>query len=215
MNCGKYVQAIFESFQDKNFRWLFFTRFMMQQGVSTVFTFVQYWVSDMVYIPNCWSKEKAVAILMIPLVISAAICSVLFGLLSDRIKRRKPLVISASILMSLSAGCFTVIRGGNLSYYITLALLFVSGIGYGTYLSVDFALLLDILPSIHNKAKDIAVWNQALILPQVLATPIGGFILDFFEQFNCELGLGYIILFAITAAYFFISGIFVVKMDVP
>jgi len=35
-----------------------------------------------------------------------------------------------------------------------------SGIGYGTYLSVDFALLLDILPSIHNKAKDIAVWNQ-------------------------------------------------------
>jgi len=37
--------------------------------------------------------------------------------------------------MSLSAGCFTVIRGGNLSYYITLALLFVSGklTIYGVY----------------------------------------------------------------------------------
>ena len=55
---------------------------------------------------------------------------------------------------------------------------------------------------------------QALILPQVLATPIGGFILDFFEQFDCELGLGYIILFGLTALYFFVSGVFVIKIDI-
>ncbi|XP_067931067.1 uncharacterized protein [Watersipora subatra] len=200
---------------DSNFRWLFITRFMMQQGVSTVFTFIQYWVSDMVDIPNCWSKEKAVAVLMIPLVVAAAICSILFGLLSDRIRRRKPLVLIAAILMSVSAGCFTVIRGGFLSYYITLGLIFLSGVGYGTYLSVDFALLLDILPNENDKGKDIAVWNQALILPQVLATPTGGFILDLFEQVNCAVGLGYIILFALTALYFFVSGVFVIMIDVP
>ena len=56
---------------------------------------------------------------------------------------------------------------------------------------------------------------QALILPQVLAAPTGGFILDFFEQFNCSIGLGYIILFALTSLYFFLSGVLVVMIKVP
>lgn len=46
----------------------------------------------------------------------------------------------------------------------------LAGIGYGTYLSVDFALLLDILPSHRDKAKDIAIWNQVCILPDANIT---------------------------------------------
>lgn len=53
------------------------------------------------------------------------------------------------------------------------------------------------------------VFLQALVLPQAIATPTGGIILDMFEKLRCDIGLGYIILFLVTAVYFVMSGIFV------
>lgn len=88
----------------------------------------------------------------------------------------------------------------------------ISGVGLGTFQSIDFALVMDVLPDEKDKAKDIAVWHQALVLPNAIATPIGGMILDYFESVDCQLGLGYIILFAVTSFYFLLSGIFVTKI---
>lgn len=90
--------------------------------------------------------------------------------------------------------------------------LITSGIGFGSFQSVDFALVMDVLPEEKDKAKDIAVWHLALILPNALATPVGGLILDYFESVNCKLGLGYIILFVVTTVYFLLSGIFVTRI---
>lgn len=87
-----------------------------------------------------------------------------------------------------------------------------AGIGFGSFQSVDFALVMDILPEEKDKAKDIAVWHLALILPNALATPVGGLILDYFESVNCRIGLGYIILFVVTTVYFLLSGIFVTRI---
>ena len=50
------------------------------------------------------------------------------------------------------------------------------------------------------------------MLPQAIATPTGGIILDVFEKMRCDLGLGYIILFLVTSIYFGLSGIFVVNI---
>jgi hypothetical protein len=53
---------------------------------------------------------------------------------------------------------------------------------------------------------------QALVLPQALATPIGGILLDLFERVNCKIGLGYIMVFLVTSVYFLLSGLFVLKI---
>lgn len=50
---------------------------------------------------------------------------------------------------------------------------------------------------------------QALVLPQTFATLIGGVVVSSLNEVDCEDGLGYIILFVLTASYFFISGVFV------
>lgn len=89
------------------------------------------------------------------------------------------------------------------------------GLGFGAYQSVDFALVMDVLAEDADKAKDIAVWHQSLVLPQALATPLGGVVLDLFEKVNCRIGLGYIILFMMTSLYFVLSGIFVFKIRRP
>ena len=71
---------------------------------------------------------------------------------------------------------------------------------------------MDILPEERNKAKDMAVWHQALILPQALATPIGGIVLDLFERVNCRIGLGYYMVFSLSGFYFLLSTLFVIKL---
>ena len=35
-----------------------------------------------------------------------------------------------------------------------------SGVGFGAYCAVDFALVMDVLPDDKEKAKDLAVWHQ-------------------------------------------------------
>ena len=47
------------------------------------------------------------------------------------------------------------------------------------------------------------------MLPQTFATLIGGLVVSSLNETDCENGLGYIILFVLTALYFFISGVFV------
>jgi MFS family permease len=205
--------GFWEPLKGHDFRWVFITRFLLQQGVSTVTGFLEYWLSDMVHLPNCWTPERSVAMMLVPLLGTAAIGSIICGVVSDRIGRRKPLVIMSAVLMFVVSTILTFIRGHD-AYYIALILAFIFGAGFGCFQAVDFALVMDVLPDNKDKAKDIAVWHQALILPQALATPIGGFVLDLFESINCEIGLGYIMLFIITSVYFFLSAIFVTKITV-
>ena len=43
------------------------------------------------------------------------------------------------------------------------SILVSAGAGYGTYTSVDFALLMDVLKNKQDHAKDIAVWHQVCV----------------------------------------------------
>ncbi|XP_062519312.1 uncharacterized protein LOC134194396 [Corticium candelabrum] len=206
-----------EPLKDYNFRWVFITRFLMQMGVSTVLGFLQYWLADMVDLPNCMCAESAVSMAMLPLLIGAALCSASSGYLSDRLQRRKPFVFGAALIMSVSATIIAFVP----KYYVAIAVALLFGISYGLYVSVDFALVMDVLPDDKDRAKDLAVWHQALVLPQLLATPVAGFVLDYVQdaslpghsgKLGCAIGLGYIVVFLITALYFLLSSLFVLKI---
>ena len=55
----------------------------------------------------------------------------------------------------------------------------VFGIGYGVYLSVDFALCTEVLPAAEARAKDLGVINIAVALPQVFAPFVGSFLIAY------------------------------------
>ncbi|XP_064631970.1 uncharacterized protein LOC135490624 [Lineus longissimus] len=203
--------GFWEPLKEHDFRWVFLTRFLMQQGLSTTIGFMEFWLSDMVPLPNCWTPARGVAMLLLPLLLMAALSSIICGLLSDRIGRRKPLVLVSALVMCAASAVLAFLRGGS-AFYIALAMTFFFGAGFGSYQAVDFALVMDVLPEEKEKGKDIAVWHQALVLPQALATPIGGILLDLFERVNCEIGLGYIMVFLVTSVYFLLSGLFVLKI---
>ncbi|KAK3750931.1 hypothetical protein QZH41_015019 [Actinostola sp. cb2023] len=203
--------AYWEPLKEPDFRWVFLTRFLMQQGVATVTGFLEFWLGDMVHLPNCWSPERSVAMMLLPLLFAASVFSVVGGFLSDRLGRRKPLVVGSAALMSVCAIILAFLQG-RYAFYAAIPVALTFGIGFGAYCAVDFALVMDVLPAEKDKAKDLAIWHQALVLPQAIATPIGGIILDVFERWRCDIGLGYIILFLLTSVYFALSGIFVMKI---
>lgn len=211
VGCFAIFCGFWQPLKEHDFRWVFITRFLMQQGVSTVTGFLEFWVSDMIQLPFCWNAARTVAFILLPLLFSAAIGSIIMGIVSDRIGKRKIIVIIAAVTMSISCSALTCINGQD-AFWIAFLIAFFFGVGLGAFQSIDFALVMDVLPDERDKAKDIAVWHQALVLPNAIATPIGGMILDYFESVDCQLGLGYIILFAVTSFYFLLSGIFVTKI---
>ena len=74
---------------------------------------------------------------------------------------------------------------------------------------------MDVLPSRVDTARDMAVWNCALIIPQVIATPFAGLMLDAFQRAGDSTGiecLGYKVIFGLAALYFLMGTLFVSKI---
>ena len=77
----------------------------------------------------------------------------------------------------------------------------VLGVGYGVYLSVDFALCTEVLPAAEARAKDLGVINIAVALPQVFAPFVGSFLV-------ANAG-GYVTLYAVSCAVCVLGSVFV------
>ncbi|XP_065832684.1 uncharacterized protein [Oscarella lobularis] len=209
LTAKKIGSSFIRPLKDHDFRWVFITRFLMQMGVYTVLMYIYYWISDVVILSGCMKPERATGLAMLPLMVLGGACGGVTGHLSDRYKRRKIFVLASTLILSLaSAGFLTWVT----SFVGAVVVASVIGIGYGLYVTVDFALLLDVLPNEETKGNDMAVWHQSLVLPQLLAAPIAGSIVDHFQKTHCALSLGYKLIFVLAACYFLLSGVFVFKL---
>jgi MFS family permease len=110
------------------------------------------------------------------------------GVWSDRVSRRRVFVCWAGIVMSLAA--LLLAFWPTWPGAITAAA--VLGLGFGVYLSVDFALMTEVLPAASDRGKDLGVINIANSLPQVLAPVLAAPIVT-------HLG-GYPVLYVLSAA---------------
>jgi MFS family permease len=201
----EFLRGFMKPFRSMDFRWLFFTRFMTQMGTVTVQEYLQYYVKDAIQVFEvngvkvADSAERAVSLLFLPLLVGAFISSICAGVVSDYYGgRRKFLVYISGTLMSTSALAFAITR----SFEFDIVLAFVFGLGWGCFSAIDWAMATDVLPDADEFAKDMGVWSVAFVLPQVLAAPIAGNLLDFFEKVGPVIHLGYTIVFSLSALYF-------------
>ena len=95
------------------------------------------------------------------------------GKLSDRTGRRKIFVLTASVVYGLAL--FVVAIASNFSGF--LVGMAISGLGFGVYVAVDLALVVDVLPGKRSAAKDLGVFNIAGALPFAIAPAIAPAIL--------------------------------------
>jgi MFS family permease len=87
------------------------------------------------------------------------------GPLSDRLGRRKAPVVVSSLLI----GAAMILPFASATAGAMVAAAAVAGLGFGIYLSVDTALMTEVLPSADDRAKDMGILNIANTAGQVLA----------------------------------------------
>ncbi|WP_427172893.1 MFS transporter [Arthrobacter sp. 92] len=185
-----------------DFAWAWLTRLLVNTGNHMVTLYLLFFLSDAVRLQQTqgMSAELGVLILTGLYAVMVIITSVIGGRLSDRMGRRKPLVIASSVVIAIAA----LILAFAPTWSGAIAGATVLGIGFGAYLAVDFALITQVLPSALDRGKDLGVINIANSLPQVLA-PLIAF------PFVTLWG-GYISLYVAAAAIGLLGALFVVKI---
>jgi MFS family permease len=155
-----------------DFAWAFASRFMLVMAYAFVTTYQAYYLLEQI-----GSTEQQVPrqIYLGTLAQSGVllVTALLTGKLSDRVGRRKVFVLLAAVVYA--AAMFVIATADDVDgYLIGMA---IGGLGFGMYMAVDLALVVDVLPDPDQAAKDLGVLNIAGALPFSLAPGIAPAIL--------------------------------------
>jgi MFS family permease len=147
-----------------DFFWAFIARLVLIVGYWSIVSFQLYILDD--YIGLGLSKANEIYPLTTAVLgVGIIVALVPSGIISDRIGRRKPFVIVASVIVALSAIVpiiWPTVPGAIVSIGI-------GGLGFGVYLAVDQALMTQVLPNASDAGKDLGVLNIAQAGGQVVA----------------------------------------------
>jgi MFS family permease len=181
-----------------DFTWVIVTRMLVQLGIWIPLSFLLLIMQHYAKAPN---PAAAVALFGTILAVTATLTTAIAGAASDRFGRKRMVYVSGGF-MALVGAAFLLAPHLVASDLLTLAYVAgaVFGLGYGTYVSVDWALVADVLPSETTYARDMGVWNIGQSVPQVLAVVFGAWLLALGARLGSE-QLGYEFLFAAFIAF--------------
>ncbi|GGO17191.1 MFS transporter [Micromonospora parathelypteridis] len=180
-----------------DFAWAWITRFLVQLGNALGTLYLLYFLTDGVRHPD---PEGGLLVLILLYTLGMMLTAVVAGRMSDRSGRRKIYVIASGLIMAVAALLLAVAPVWPMAIVAALLL----GAGYGVYLSVDAALITQVLPRATDRAKDLGVINIANSAPQVLGPALSAPLVVY-------LG-GYPTLYAVTAVVTLIGSALVVKI---
>ncbi|HEY3559858.1 MAG TPA: MFS transporter [Kribbella sp.] len=180
-----------------DFGWAWLTRFLFNVGNALGTLYLFYYLQDKVGVDD---PDTAVLILTAIYSVCVLVTAIGFGRWSDRSARRKVFVTASGWVM----GAAGVILALWPTWPGAITGAIVLGAGFGVYLSVDFALLTEVLPNARDRAKDLGVINIANSLPQVLAPAIAAPIVK-------HLG-GYPALYLLASVVTVLAGVLVTKI---
>jgi MFS family permease len=158
--------------RNPDFAWAFASRFLLVTAYAFLVTYQAYYLLE-----HLGSREDEVPhqIYLGTVCQSVALVAtaVITGKLSDHTGRRKPYVGAAALVYA--GALFGIAGAGDFtSYLVGMA---AGGVGFGMYMAVDLALVVDVLPDAEHVAKDLGVLNIAGALPFALAPALAPAIL--------------------------------------
>jgi MFS family permease len=153
-----------------DFTWALAGRTLVNLGNGFGTCYLLYFLTDDVHVAD---PATALLILTAIYLVGMVLTTILGGLLSDRLARRRVFVAVAAVLQSIA--------GLLLAAFPTLGAAMVGaavlGAGYGAYMSVDQALVTQVLPDAASRAKDLGIMNMGSIVPQGLSPLIASVII--------------------------------------
>jgi MFS family permease len=155
-----------------DFAWGFLGRLLTLMGFYLVNTFQLFLLQDYVGLGD--EAVDVVPLLSLVALAATLVSTVVGGPLSDRIGRRKPVAVAAGLLIGASLVAPWLMP--TLTGFVVYAV--VAGLGFGSYLAVDQALLSEVLPTTEDNGRYLGVLNIAVTLPSALAAAAAGTIVS-------------------------------------
>jgi MFS family permease len=182
--------------RNPDFGWAWITRCMIMLGNATGTLYLLYFLRDAVHYQNA---QQGLLLLIVIYTAGVVVTALILGVVSDRMGRRKPMVVTSGAVMAAAAMCLTFWQ----TWPSALAAAALFGIGFGCYIAVDQALITQVLPAASERAKDLGVINIANVGSTALGTAIAAPVV--------ALG-GYQSLYVLTAVALVLGSVFVLKI---
>jgi MFS family permease len=189
--------------RNRDFAWAWGTRFLVQLGNAMATLYLLYFLRDKVHYEKLFPGQKAddgLALLIVVYTVATVLTVVIGGALSDRSGRRKPSVIVSGYVMAVAA----LVLAFWPTWTGAIVAAVVLGLGFGVYLSVDQALITQVLPAAEDRARDLGIINIANSAPQVLGPALAFPIVAY-------LG-GYPVLYLVAAVMTVLGSVFVTRI---
>lgn len=149
-----------------DFAWAFGTRFLVQLGNALATLYLLFYLRDEVRYEDVVGGRAEDGLLVVILVYTAAavVSTVVGGVISDRSGRRKRSVLVSGLVTAAPAVALALAP----TWPVVLGSAAVLGLGFGAYMSVDQALVTQVLPDAADRGRDLGIINIANSAPQVL-----------------------------------------------
>ncbi|TPW77471.1 MFS transporter [Schumannella soli] len=147
----------------RDFFWAWACRLLVTMSIFTVTTYLLFYIIDRMGVP----KEQASGTFATGIVCFTAasiLTTILFGWISDRTGRRKAIVWVSALLSA--AGLTVAVFAPDLTTLL-IALTLV-GAAQGAFVSVDIAMMTEVLPTFAEAGKDLGIVSLSYQVPQVL-----------------------------------------------
>lgn len=174
--------------------WAGLSRVLVNAGNLVGTTYLLYFLSDELKVAD---PDTSLLVLTLVYLVGCAIATWAGGVLTDRWRARKMLVAVCAGLQAVAALILALVPSWSASIVAAVLL----GVGYGAFLSVDQALLTDVLPDPETRARDLGVVNSAQHLP--IAPVVGWAVLSI---------AGYSELYLVAAAIMALGGFAVFRI---
>lgn len=151
-----------------DFAWAFLGRFTIYMGYQGIVTYLLYILQDHIHL-SVEQANRTIAGLQSVTFVALVVSGFASGFLSDAIGRRKPLVFASSVIMGMAlvAPLLMPTVEGMYGYAVLI------GLGYGAFMSVDMALMTQVLPKRaagdDSTGKDLGLLTTAINIPQIIS----------------------------------------------
>jgi MFS family permease len=180
-----------------DFAWAFGGRVTVNIGNALGTTYLLYFFTNYLHLKD---PDTALLYAIAIYLVFTLITAYGGGVLSDRSGRRRVFVAVAALLQGIAAVLLVIWP----SFSMTLVAAVFLGAGYGAFLSVDQALVTQVLPNAETRAKDLGIMSIGNNVPQALGPVAAALIID-------QLG-GYRVLFAFAGIFTFFGATMVYRI---
>ena len=157
--------------QYPDFGWAWITRFLNSLAIGMGTLYLYYFIENRLHYVRLHpgqTVDDGLTIVIVIYAVCVVLTAIVGGIISDKIAKRKMIVTVAGIVMGTAALLLTFVE----SWHSLLLAAVLFGVGFGAYLSVDQALITQVLPAAADRAKDLGIINIAIVGPAAIAPAI-------------------------------------------